>query len=396
MDKKFFLVLFGVLLLSSSVIAGSCSYPELLSEVEYFYNDGLDKTISVDGDQRFDVYLYRGGTITIGGNPSSSYCKYNEDSWYKIQAERLYDGDEADFKVSSSGSSGRCYKLVINQYVCGECKEGRDDCEGHEYFECEDSRYGDYWDSQGIVLGECGVDCLGNEEKCIGTTYYRCDDYEWDNRGIVVGECNVDCLGDSDCSGSDMCVNGQCERDPCEYTYCDEYCSDGTRYSEGYCVSSTGSCVYETTNCAFGCDNDFCRDDPCAGVDTSDRCEDGKWYTSGSCTEGSVTFGEIYDCEFGCQDEPSLLSVLSTDGMCRSDACDSVSCDNYCSGETLYSEGYCSSGECIYPQEESYAEECGFVPIPNRPAFIIGISIILVLGSIVGIVVWRKGKKLDS
>ena len=99
--------------------------------------------------------------------------------------------------------------------------------------------------------------------------------------------------------------------------------------------------------------------DSCKGVLCEDKCENSRWFHEGECRLGKCSW-IIDDCQFGCTDE-KLLAVVNT-GMCRSTPCEGVICDDYCSENSLFSDGKCIDGKCTNFKGKPFAEECGSEP----------------------------------
>jgi hypothetical protein len=158
-------------------------------------------------------------------------------------------------------------------------------------------------------------------------------------------------------------------------------------------LTSSGTCSYQTANCEFGCNNKLCAEDPCVGVDTSDKCVNSFWYHDGRCSGGNVIYDTKDQCAYGCQGESvSILSVLYEGGMCRSSPCEGVTCDNYCSGTTLFTSGECNSGKCVYDDSTEYSEDCGYVHFYEKTSFLVAVSLFAIIIILIGFFKWR-GKR---
>ena len=382
MKKKILYLLLGLLLISS-VMAATCSYTEFVDEDTQYLFGKTSYTIRASSSQQLKYDIDRGTIFLNGGSTSQCQSSGGFSGW---TSGTLQPSQSKTFSLTSN----QCYKLELEYYDCFECRDGQDDCDDYEYFEC----VGGEWESQGEVKGECDVECYEGETKCSSYDFLQCDNFEWDNTGKVAGQCNVECTSTSDCSGRDICVDYKCEQDPCEFVTCEDKCQSGVKYFSGTCSSSNGQCNYQTTSCPFGCSGDVCADDPCIGVDTSDICEGGIWSHNGRCSGGNVIYDTKDQCLYGCQNEPvGVLAILSEGGMCRSSPCEGVICKDYCSSTSKFTDGECNNGKCVYSEEIKYAEECGYVPFYKGTSFQIGIGIFLIVALLISFAVWKSRRK---
>jgi len=378
LGTAFGIVVIGLFVMGFMVSA-YCRYTEFDSD-DSIYLKGYDsKTLRASSSQEIEWEFYM-ATSYYAGKSCSSY------SYTKINSGTLDPGESKTVKgINSYG----CFKLEWEIYDCFECRDGQDKCDDYEYIICENGE----WRNQGEVMGECDVECRNGDTECRAYDFYECNNFEWDKLGKKAGECGIECVTNNDCSGNDICSNYQCEQDPCEYVVCDDKCQNGIKYFSGVCQSSSGSCSYQTTNCPFGCAGEVCADDPCVGVDTSDICKDGIWEHDGKCSGGSVIYNIKDQCLYGCQNEPvEILAILSEGGMCRSSPCEGVTCNDYCSQTTKFTDGKCSNGKCIYSEEIKYSEECGHVPFYKTASFMTGMSIFVIIFILISFFI-RKGKR---
>jgi hypothetical protein len=108
-------------------------------------------------------------------------------------------------------------------------------------------------------------------------------------------------------------------QDACGGITCADYCSDtSTLKTGGSC--SLGACQYQTVACQYGCSNSRCVSkqadvDPCAGVTCNNYCSGSSLYYGGSCSAGSCVYA-VKTCEHGCsnsacnaQPKPSAESL---------------------------------------------------------------------------------------
>jgi len=89
-----------------------------------------------------------------------------------------------------------------------------------ECYEASDCGLGKYCDKSGDwKTWNCKVkECESGEEKCVGSSLYKCEDYKWQNKGANPGECGYcniidDCLGKESPKGQKgewLCENKLC------------------------------------------------------------------------------------------------------------------------------------------------------------------------------------------
>lgn len=139
-------------------------------------------------------------------------------------------------------------------FILDECSESETKCSGKDYYTCENK----LWSNQGIVVGECGVECLSGD-KCEGTDYYVCENNQWVPEGLTIGECGIECLfGDTECDGT---VYFTCSNNL--------WVSEGE--VEGHCGYSTGEDPVD--ECSIG-------DTTCDGTEYF-ICLNGEWDSEG-------------------------------------------------------------------------------------------------------------------
>ena len=257
-----------------------------------------------------------------------------------------------------------------------------------------------------ISDGRVYLDENGNVPKfvlCAWDYDYSGGDWAWVAKcagyigaGYLDGKKNVECYDNSDCSSGEICdksgdwTTWKCVPDPCKYVTCEDKCQNSVRYYDGYCKD--GECVYKTETCEFGCKGDFCAEDPCKGVECNDKCENSIWYHDGHCVNGRCVYDSKDTCKYGCQGEPNpMLAIIVGEGMCKSSPCEGVTCDDYCSGTTLFYDGKCVNGKCTGFKEKKYAEECGWKPWYQNTWVWIG-GVIFIISIIIGITYYRRGR----
>ena len=95
-------------------------------------------------------------------------------------------------------------------YDLPQCSQGETMCEGNTYFTCG---LDFNWEEQGIVIDQCGVECIPDIEDsmCLGFEGFTClEDYTWMSEGFVIDQCEVECIEDSDCGENEICPNYIC------------------------------------------------------------------------------------------------------------------------------------------------------------------------------------------
>jgi len=162
---------------------------------------------------------------------------------------------------------------------------------------------------------------------------------------------NDQCDGNGNCSGSTISCS--------DYTVC-ATTGASRLYWSGSCNPATGSCAYSTsdTTCATGCNatSGLCNADPCANVSCnapSDNCYD----SPGTCSGGSCTY-QLKAEGAACNDGQACTAVdqCSAAGACLGTplACNtppsSAACVNPTTSRHYEASGTCStsSGYCNY------------------------------------------------
>ena len=89
--------------------------------------------------------------------------------------------------------SGNCVESIVDT---GCSPEGAENCTGYTLYECgSDSK----WDTKGIVVDKCGVQCLSGAKSCSGVISLLCgSDYELQTQGKISGLCGYVGTGNGD------------------------------------------------------------------------------------------------------------------------------------------------------------------------------------------------------
>lgn len=126
----------------------------------------------------------------------SSYSSVNDGTWCPEEPEDFCtDSDGKNYKIKGSVT----FDGMIEWDYCDSAGYLWENyCDGTvasgEVVVCEDE-FGSGW---GCSDGKCVYEeppigeCTIEEDKCIGTTYYKCENEEWVNKGKVVGKCGVE------------------------------------------------------------------------------------------------------------------------------------------------------------------------------------------------------------
>jgi len=376
--KKIFLFIMGIFLISL-VSAGSCTESgySYCQEDSYSYGDANayakvawsfeDDNGIIEGVNWGDVSYPVGNLYIRSRYISDAYFSplANEnllDRWSCSSSGCSISGSATDLEFYPTSSQGESQKIASIDQSFNEC----------------------------VVVGSLGHDRASNGDWAAVLSYYG-----WFGSQSCPTFNVVDCYDDSDCSGDKICDKSgewqtwSCKTDPCEFITCEDKCQNSVRSFNGYC--SAGDCVYETENCDFGCSGKFCADDLCAGVECDDKCENSVWSHDGSCnpSTGACTYTQD-ECQYGCENQ-QFLAIIVGEGMCRDDPCVGTTCDDYCSGTSLFYEGKCIGGECKQFKEKEYAEECGYIVDPWYKQWYVwvgGITFIIV--SVFGVAYWRR------
>lgn len=94
--------------------------------------------------------------------------------------------------------------------------------------------------------------------------------------------------------------------------------------------------------------------DPCVGITCDDYCSGTTLYNYGKCVNGLCEYDiKIKAPECGYIEPTPTPTATPT---ATPDPCDGVVCDPYCSGTTYYYGGECDDGKCVYQFEYNSAE----------------------------------------
>ncbi len=147
----------------------------------------------------------------------------------------IFDSDYEDCDSSISGvtdctscvcdagfdadGEGNCVE-DIEGTECDE--EGDESCRGYTYYTCGDDLT---WDKEGIIIGECEVECIKGNSSCQGEYPIKCGaDYEWHIQQKIIGQCGYTVTTTSG-GDVDRCGNGYCNYDEDEFS-CPEDCAE--------------------------------------------------------------------------------------------------------------------------------------------------------------------------
>ncbi len=371
-----------------------------------------DDTFKSNGTCVDGVCNYSAQGCDYGCNAAGDSCyAYScEWDWY----QNVLDGDTDELLWGCTEDRAYChpgdpeccdYDLDTGEYSdCVDCREEGNcvepACVG---VDCGNYCDGDtlYFDAMGCVDGVC--EGFQTEVCAAGCSYGQCND-----------ESCVDVECPDSCSGNDRYFDGACLEgvgscnydvencvygcdegaclEACDGVECPDYCDGPTLFSNGNCVVAGEGlapiCGYEETLCEFGCAEGACNPDPCEGVSCPDTCDDDGvtrllegecvdgacHYThdecSTFCTEGEM-WGDVYgmcyyagacvDDEFGpgCDYETLYCDDGCTGDICTgTEACDYVTCDDFCEFGVSYTNGTCIGGDCHYATSEECYNGC--------------------------------------
>ena len=241
-------------------------------------------------------------------------------------------------------STGTCVECN-NTEDCGEfkiCVEGRCECinglipDGNGNCiprpECE--RDVECPPCYACVAGECQpIQCPGDTVCYNGTCVPRCncDDAlcppgrgcnKINNFDCVCLPCEGTCADNIDCGDGCYCVDGACQKSPCDSVYCvtGDECGFDCGCENGQCYPCSGGCA-QNGDCGDGCYcfNGQCTGNPCdtAVCDSPDDCGQGCGCTDGKCYPCSGSCANNGDCGDGC---------VCINGNCSPNPCENVAC----------------------------------------------------------------------
>ena len=88
-------------------------------------------------------------------------------------------------KGFASDREGNCTTSIVST-ACSPINATN--CSGRNYVKCNESSL---WEDQGVVVGDCGADCLPGDTSCDNYSSLFCGtDYKWALEGKIVGKCN--------------------------------------------------------------------------------------------------------------------------------------------------------------------------------------------------------------
>jgi len=208
MDRRVFSHVFGIL---SFLIVLSVS----MSLVGAY--DCFGESFSCSSSE-IPICEQHNGYIEYGCEPDPAQCANNPkysldcnlwcDEGFVIDYSRLvccpatvpFVDDNAQYCLSSPTSlSNNFYTRNSN------CDSGGTKCVGNDFYDCnEEIKFLWKFENNGPISGKCGVECTGDQEKCDGRNFLRCNNFEWDNLGVSIGKCGSECLSGSKCVGSSL------------------------------------------------------------------------------------------------------------------------------------------------------------------------------------------------
>ena len=98
---------------------------------------------------------------------------------------------------------------------------------------------------------------------------------------------------------------------------------------------------------------------PCIGITCNDYCSGTTLYNNGLCVDGVCEYDiRIKSVQCGYMEPtPTPTSTPTPTPTATTDPCYGVTCYEYCEGTTYYYNGFCDGGQCVY-QIESNSAQC--------------------------------------
>ena len=97
---------------------------------------------------------------------------------------------------------------------------------------------------------------------------------------------------------------------------------------------------------------------PCIGVTCNDYCSGTTLYENGICVDGVCEYDTRIKASACGYVEPTPTPTPTPTATPTPDPCAGVSCNDYCAGTMLYTSGVCVNGQCDY-QTQPNSEQCG-------------------------------------
>jgi len=186
-------------------------------------------------------------------------------SWVSASLGWLGSGNCFDYMVVECNSNSDCNSGYLcdksgtwQNWKCVQKECDSKSCDGTSYIACENFKKV----NKGITKGECGVECLSNEDKCDESTltYYACENFKWVSQGEQIGKCGVNCKSGvkeylncsegyiSDQFVSRTCTNGKWVDSAIQTCSCIDntkgICAEGYECKNSDCVKTTNWLQY--------------------------------------------------------------------------------------------------------------------------------------------------------
>ena len=203
-----------------------------IKNVSIYIEEGIDWTSPtqeglVSPNTQSKVYTYRFCTphFSLFLITEPDYCGNGvfESNYYEECDESVTGTTHCTACVCDIGyhatASGDC-EIDITGTDCSPI--GNKSCSGFNLIECDSNSV---WEDEGLVIGECGVDCLAGNTSCQGEVSLLCaSNYVWITQGKISGLCGYSDNLDYNNSELNRCGNGYCNYDEDEYS-CPEDCA---------------------------------------------------------------------------------------------------------------------------------------------------------------------------
>ncbi|ODS37277.1 hypothetical protein BEH94_04455 [Candidatus Altiarchaeales archaeon WOR_SM1_SCG] len=173
----------------NSVVVGNCRWCNAISvPMDAHFNGTIDEVkiynrALTEGEIKTEYEKHKPSSCT--NQCSEPYCVGYD--WYDcvMQSDGCYDN------INKGEIEGKCGYPPEEPEL--PCTSGETRCIGLTYFECQNNN----WQNRGVVDGKCGYVhipgqsevCSAGETKCVGITYFECENGNWQNRGLVDGKC---------------------------------------------------------------------------------------------------------------------------------------------------------------------------------------------------------------
>jgi len=247
---------------------------------------------------------YTNNCDKCGNIYSGSCAKYGESCGYSTTAPVCCPGLNCEY----FGCYGTADPMCKSCTICGDdCWSWASKCGGYignKYFnlknvECyQDSDCPNgFCDKAGVFQDwNCKLkECDTNQEKCVDTDSYSCQDYKWKKDGKILNKCGVECIVDGNCPNDELFGDKSCDGLNVVQLAKDYYCLN---YKCNFA---------ETTKVVEFCDVK-CEDGVCVACTENEIIQIAEEYQI--CREG--TYQRVLDLvEFSDEEQQALLEQIN-------------------------------------------------------------------------------------